>query len=139
MAGIDPRDLAQYRIQSADERLKAARVLMKSGLFRDAISRAYYSVFQAARAALATKTLDARKHSGVISLFNQHFVKSGILPKDYGKILKSAKDMRHASDYDDFYLVTKEEAQEAIGNAERFINGIREFLEKCNREQTPDS
>jgi len=87
-----------------------------------------------ARAALATKGLDAGKHSGVISLFNQHFVKTGILPKDYGKILKNSKDLRQAGDYDDFYLVSREEALAALENASLFIRGIKLFL-KIIREE----
>ena len=139
MAGPKQPDLVKYRIESAEERLEAARVLMKRKLFKDAISRAYYAIFQAARAALATKKLDAHKHSGVISLFNQHFVKSGIFAKDFSKILSSTRDLREASDYDDFYLVSKEEAQEAIDNAEKFIKGVQEFLDICygSKPQSP--
>ena len=129
MASIGPYDLAQYRIDSAMERLEASRVLIHSGLYQDAVSRAYYAVFQAARAVLATKSLDAKKHSGVISLFNRNFIKTGKLPRDFGKILKKAKDLRQASDYNDFYLVSKEEAKDAVESAERFIEGIKAFLE----------
>lgn len=53
MADVDIRELARYRMQSARERLAAARVLLENGLFRDATSRAYYAVFQAARAVAA--------------------------------------------------------------------------------------
>ncbi|MCL6559792.1 MAG: HEPN domain-containing protein [Firmicutes bacterium] len=129
MDGLKQEDLARYRIESAEERLVAAKILMEKNLFKDAISRAYYSIFQATRAVLATKKLDAHKHSGVISFFNQHFVKSGIFSREFSKILKSARDLREAGDYDDFYLVTKEEAQLAIDNAEKFIKGVKEFLD----------
>lgn len=131
MDGLKQKDLARYRIESAEERLTAAKVLMEKNLFKDAISRAYYSIFQATRAVLATEKLDAHKHSGVISFFNKHFVKTGIFSREYSKILKSARDLREAGDYDDFYIVTKEEAQSAINNAEKFIKGVKEFLSTC--------
>jgi len=82
---ITGKDLAMYRLNSTEERLKAARLLLERQMYTDAVSRSYYAVFQAARAVLATKELDSRKHSGIIGLFNQQFVKTGILPKDYGK------------------------------------------------------
>lgn len=123
MDSLNGKDLAEYRLQSAEERLKAARLLLEKQMYSDAVSRAYYAVFQAARAVLATKGLDSRKHSGIIGLFNQQFVKSGVLPKDYGKILKSCRDLREAGDYDDFYLVSREEALNAMENASRFIRG----------------
>lgn len=125
---VTGKDLAMYRLESAEERLKAARLLLEKQMYADAASRVYYAVFQAARAALAIKGLDSRKHSGIIGLFNQQFVKSGILPKDYGKILKSSRDLRQAGDYDDFYLVGREEALAAVENASRFIRGIKLFL-----------
>ncbi|MCL5779437.1 MAG: HEPN domain-containing protein [Firmicutes bacterium] len=62
-------------------------------MYSDAVSRTYYAVFQAARAVLAKKGLDSRKHSGIIGLFNQQFVKPGILLRDYGKILKSCREI----------------------------------------------
>ncbi len=49
-----------------------------------AVSKVYYAIFQAAK---ATLELDSRKHSGVISMFNINFIKTGILPKEYRKII----------------------------------------------------
>ncbi|ACV64716.1 HEPN domain protein [Desulfofarcimen acetoxidans DSM 771] len=103
-------------------------MLLERQMYSDAVSRAYYAVFQAARAVLATKSLDSCKHSGIIGLFNQQFVKTGILPRDYGKILKSCRDLREVGDYDDFYLVSREEAFSSIENASRFIRGIKLYL-----------
>jgi uncharacterized protein (UPF0332 family) len=134
LEAVNGKALAQYRLDSAEERLKAARLLLEKKMYADAASRSYYAVFQAARAALATKGLDSRKHSGIIGLFNQQFVKTGVLPKDYGKILKSSKDLRQASDYDDFYMISREEALAAVENATRFIRGIKLFLrDDCTR------
>ena len=45
-------------------------------------------MFHAVRALLATKRLDSRKHSGVISLFNQHFVKPGLVSCDLVEEIK---------------------------------------------------
>ncbi|MCP4700780.1 MAG: HEPN domain-containing protein, partial [Gammaproteobacteria bacterium] len=54
-------------------------------------SRAYYAVFYAASALLLNEQMDTSKHSGVISLINQYFVKTGRLDKQYGKMLKRTK------------------------------------------------
>jgi uncharacterized protein (UPF0332 family) len=121
---ITVKDLALYRLKVAEERLNAAQILFERRMYADTVSRAYYAIFQAARAALALKRLDSRKHSGIISLFNQQFVKTNILPKDHGKILKRTRDLREASDYDDFYLVSREEAQVAIEDACKFISDL---------------
>jgi mRNA-degrading endonuclease YafQ of YafQ-DinJ toxin-antitoxin module len=64
------------------------------------------------RALLATKHLDSSKHTGVVSLFNQHFVKEGIVTNNLGRMLMKAKDLRQDGDYKDFVETTMEEAHE---------------------------
>ena len=66
--------LISYRLESAREKLSAAEDLLEKRHYKDSVSRSYYAIFTAARALLATKRLDSSKHSGVIALFNQHFV-----------------------------------------------------------------
>jgi uncharacterized protein (UPF0332 family) len=74
---VTGKELALYRLESAEERLKAARLLLEKQMYADAVSRVYYAVFQAARAALATKELDSRKHSGIIGLFLRQMIATG--------------------------------------------------------------
>ncbi|MCL6479891.1 MAG: HEPN domain-containing protein [Peptococcaceae bacterium] len=120
-------------MKSARDRLVVAEELFKNGHYLDAVSKAYYAIFQAARAALATLKLDSRKHSGIISMFNINFIKTGILPKEYRKIFVSAQDLRLASDYDDFYLVSRNEAERSLENARIFISGVEEYLQNSER------
>jgi uncharacterized protein (UPF0332 family) len=75
------------------------------------VGRSYYAIFTAARALLATKRLDSSKHSGVIALFNQYFVKSGEVRKEASKWLERAKLYREQADYGDFYIVSVNEAE----------------------------
>ncbi|SFG89089.1 Uncharacterized protein, contains HEPN domain, UPF0332 family [Desulfotomaculum arcticum] len=128
MDQLTSKDLALYRLKSAQDRLLVAQQLFDLGHYMDAASKSYYAIFQAARAVLATIELDSRKHSGVISLFNLHFVKTGILPKEFRKIIISAQDLRLASDYDDFYIVSRKDAEQSLQNARTFIAGIEQYL-----------
>lgn len=123
-------DLANYRIEKAKEHLKSADKLFQEKLFRDSISRSYYAIFSAARAILALKKLDSRKHSGIVSLFNQNFVKTGILDIKLSKIIKEAKSYREDVDYEDFLIITEEEAQKQLENASNFINETERKIEE---------
>ena len=73
-------ELGRYRLFDAREKLRGAEVLLRNSLFKESVARSYYAMFSAVRALLAMEDLDSQKHSGVISLFNKHFVKSGIRP-----------------------------------------------------------
>lgn len=123
-------DLAKYRLLESQEKLDSAKILFSNKKYKDSVSRSYYAMFIAARALLAIKGLDSAKHSGIISLFNQHFVKEEIVAGICGKILAEAKGMREESDYGDFVIVSPEEAQSQIENAEVFINEIKKVKDK---------
>ena len=126
----EKRELAKYRLKESEEKLDSAKILYENRKYKDCVSRSYYAMFTAARALLATKGLDSSKHSGIVSLFNQHFVKEGVVNKICGKILAEAKDIREESDYGDFVIISKEEAKHQIENAELFINEVKKIIEK---------
>lgn len=79
--------LATHRLKRSKNTFQEAITLIKSGSLNGALNRLYYAAFYAARSLLATKGLDSSKHSGVISLFHQHFVKPGIFNLDKAKAL----------------------------------------------------
>jgi len=69
--------LARHRLAQAHETLAEANQLLASQAFRGAVNRLYYAAFYAARALLALREVDAARHGGLISLFQQHFIKTG--------------------------------------------------------------
>lgn len=109
-------DLSNYRLEKAKEHLKAAEKLFEEKLFKDSVSRSYYSIFSATRALLALKKLDSKKHKGIISLFNKTFVKTKIVKIKASKIIKEAKIYRENVDYADFLIITKDEAKQQLIN-----------------------
>ncbi len=121
-------DLVKYRLNNSKEKLGSAKLLLENDKFKDSISRSYYAMYTAARALLATKHLDSSKHSGVISLFNQHFVKTGVVARDLGRILMKGKDLRQDGDYKDFVETSMKEAQDQYSDAEKFIDQIEDTL-----------
>lgn len=120
--------LAKYRLEDSKDKIESAEILFDNGKYKDSTSRSYYAIFSAARALLATKGLDSSKHTGIIALFNQHFVKTGVVKKEMSKLLAGAKVVRERSDYADFVIVSKEEAQEQIHSAKEFVGEIEKAL-----------
>ena len=62
-------------IEKSHEKLKVAQKLLSGDEYEDAVSRAYYSAFHAAQAALLTEGLSASSHQGLVNLFGLHLVK----------------------------------------------------------------
>lgn len=121
-------DLVLYRLESAQEKLKSSRILLENGQFKDSISRSYYAIFTAVRAVLAKERIDFKRHAGVISYFQKEYIKTGIFDKKYSIYLQKAFEARNNCDYDDFYIVAKEDAAIQLERAEEYYKVIYEYL-----------
>ena len=124
--------LSLVRLKRARQHLKAARDLLSHDDFTDSVSRSYYAVFQAARALLALDQLESRKHSGVIALFNRHFVKTGKVDKQLGAVLMDARRHREIADYSDLAEFSRDDADAPLRDAEIFGEKIAALLGEKN-------
>lgn len=122
------QSLVTYRLEQADESLYAAQVLLERGLNRIALNRAYYAMFYAVLALLATRQRETSKHSGAISLFDKEFVKSGTFSKHFSRWLHDAFDLRQRSDYAVQVQVTMEEAENTLQHAVLFVKETKRVL-----------
>lgn len=120
--------LSLARLKRSKQHLKSARDLVRNDDFADSVSRSYYAIFQAARALLALEGVESRKHSGVISLFNRVFVKTGRVGKRLGVILKDAKRSREMADYTELAEFSHEDAEGQISDAEFFIREVEHLI-----------
>ncbi|ODS42053.1 MAG: hypothetical protein MSIBF_01520 [Candidatus Altiarchaeales archaeon IMC4] len=115
-------------IKRANKYVESAELLLNSGDFDSSISRAYYAMFFAAEALLLTKELKFSSHRGVISAFGQHFVKTGIFPKEMNRWLYDAFEKRQAGDYSFRSVINGDTAKESLTNARGFIGEITTYL-----------
>jgi uncharacterized protein (UPF0332 family) len=127
-------DLSKYRIEAAYEDYHAAVDLLRLGYYKVANNRAYYAIFHAMRAVLALDGADFKKHSGVIAYFRQNYIKSGIFDSSLSEIINDASFIRNESDYSDFYIATKEEAESLIAYSKIFLQRIKEYIDDKTRQ-----
>jgi uncharacterized protein (UPF0332 family) len=124
------RELVKYRIEQAEESLEAAELLHGKGLERPSLNRAYYAMFYAVLALLATLKRETSKHSGAIALFDLEYVKPGIFSKDLSKWLHEAFELRQRSDYTSGFQISSEEVETLLENAMSFVAEVKILLAK---------
>ncbi|MDE6063629.1 MAG: HEPN domain-containing protein [Lachnospiraceae bacterium] len=122
------KELAQYRLNTAKEDLEAAQLNFENRQYRASNNRAYYAIFRAISACLALEFKAYKQHAQVIGSFNKDFVHTGVFPKEISKRISRAQEVRHASDYDDFYIVSMEEAQEQLETAKEVVDMVNKYL-----------
>ena len=75
-------ELINYRKKRAKETLEDAKTMFGKTTLFSTVNRIYYSIFYEVTALLLTKGFSSSKHSGVRSIFNREFVKTGLIKKD---------------------------------------------------------
>ena len=123
-------DLSKYRIQEAKDSLRVAERCISDGFYKDSINRSYYAAFYCIKAVLALGTVDFKRHKDVIAYFNKEYVAENIFPRELGRKLSTLKQLREKSDYDDFYIASKTQAEEQYDTAQFVFEQINGYLNK---------
>lgn len=120
--------LLHYRMEQGHDTLREAEILLSESALRGTINRAYYAMFYALLALLATKQLGTSKHSGAISLFDREFVKTGLFPRELSRALHLAFDRRQTHDYGEMVPITWQIAEETLSDAKAFVAALESYL-----------
>ena len=86
------KDLVLYRLKKSGQDLQSSKVL-----------------------------LSIEDYKGALANFNKNYVKTSVFPREIGRKIGRAEEIRHASDYDDFYIAIKEETEQLIATANEFL------------------
>lgn len=117
-------------MEKASTSVSSAKLLLGDGFFDYTVSRSYYAMFYAAEAILLTKELKFSSHRSVISLFGEHFVKTGTFQPIFGKRLSEAFKNRLVGDYSYTSKIDEETAKDTLDWAEEFVEEIDNYLKK---------
>ena len=121
-------DLLRYRMEQAQETLREAEILFSEDAWRGTVNRAYYAMFYALLALLATRQLGTSRHSGALSLFDREFVKPGEFPPKFSRSLHLAFERRQTHDYGEMIPVTRQIAEETLADARGFVSASEAHL-----------
>ncbi len=122
----------------ADQAVVSAKLLLEAGDVDGACNRAYYAMFDAARAALLTSRSNvqpeiARTHNGLITAFSLNLVKTKRVPIELGKALNRAEELRLIADYKGD-SVEPEDAARSVLEAQEFVRSMRSlFMQETPR------
>ena len=120
----------QLYLERARQDIDAAQSNLGQSFYGVAVTRAYYAMFYATSALLLSKNISRSKHSGVISVFGEYFVKSGLIETEYAQMLGNAFNSRLGSDYDVTYSVEQSLAEGILQDAQRFVDRAEAYLQQ---------
>jgi len=123
------QDAPQY-MDYARRALRTAALAFGDGDWVGVINRAYYAIFYAANAMLELEGLERSKHSGVLSLFRQKYVKTGLIEAEFSTIYGKAYESRNEGDYERTSFPTEADASRSVEGAQRFVERMDQFLKE---------
>nr|VFJ45039.1 MAG: Uncharacterized protein, contains HEPN domain, UPF0332 family [Candidatus Kentron sp. FM]VFJ45511.1 MAG: Uncharacterized protein, contains HEPN domain, UPF0332 family [Candidatus Kentron sp. FM]VFK06729.1 MAG: Uncharacterized protein, contains HEPN domain, UPF0332 family [Candidatus Kentron sp. FM] len=121
-------------MEKATRAIRSAKLLLAAGDADGACNRAYYAMFDAARAVLMVRDAPeqaqtARTHGGLVSAFGRHLVQSGQVSAELGRILNKAQESRLIADYSGDIL-EGDDAARVVEDAQRFVSVMRDLIEE---------
>ena len=122
------KDLARYKLERAREELDTAELLFDNERLKAANNRAYYSIYYSLTAVLCLEPIAFKKHKDTIGYFNKNYVHTDKFPREIGRNISKAAKIRHASDYDEFYIASKEETEKQIRTAKELADLVDKFI-----------
>jgi len=126
---FNKKELIKYRIKRCDETIEDARISIENNRLHNAENRIYYAIFYVVSALAIKNNFSTSKHWNLLSWFNQNFIKTGSLPKEFSRIYKNSFEKRQEGDYDDFIDFKLEEVKDDFENMILFCNEIKKLLE----------
>lgn len=123
-------ELIRYRFKKAQDTLLEVDVLIRNNLWNTAINRLYYASYYAIIALLVKGNISVQTHSGVRQMFGLHYVKTGLISKESGKVFTDLFDKRSSGDYDDFIDMNEDDVRSFINPVNQLISEIDNILQK---------
>jgi len=130
----EKKTLINYRLERANESIKAAELMLENEMYIPAMNRIYYSMFYAVQALLILKESAFSKHGQVKGFFNKEFIKTGVFPKEFGKLFNTVFEYRQKFDYVDLIIPEEELISDYINKAKIFTQKITEFIKDQSRK-----
>ncbi len=96
-------------------------------------NRLYYSLFHAVNALLINDGHSVNTHRGVISVFGNDYIRTGIFPSKAGRLYSDLQTLRNNSDYNCSFDTTEDEIKPLIEPTKQLIEEIGKYLQHTNK------
>jgi uncharacterized protein (UPF0332 family) len=114
-------DNTELLFNEAKERLINAKIALENERYNLCVSESYYAIFYAAKSLLSKINITPKTHSGVMSEFSKHYLKTELFSTNIGKYYFEFEKNRNKADYDILISFNKYKAEYSIEKATKFL------------------
>ncbi len=125
-------DLVKYRLFRARDTFEDAQILADKQKWNSTINRLYYASYYAVMALLLYSDLNPATHNGAKSNFTEHYIKTNLISKEYGKIYSQLFTWRQKGDYDDMFDFSEDKVLPYFEPVSKLIELIANIINSKN-------
>ena len=120
--------IVDREMEKAQKTFEDMEFCANEGKWETAANRLYYALFHALSALLINDGHNVKSHRGVIAMFGEHYVRTGVFERKDGSLLSDLMIMRDNADYNCFFEANEEKIKPHIIPTRNLIDRIREYL-----------
>ena len=124
MTPSDRNLYSQYRLEKAEEAYEAAELLVANSQWNAAVNRFYYAAYYAISGLLVKSGVETKTHAGVKTQFLLHFVKTGRIDMNLGRLYGDLFDWRQKGEYGDFFDFKEEDVLPLVKLVRALIDAV---------------
>lgn len=127
--------LVCYRIEKARTTLNQVKNIVSTGYWDMIANRLYYAAYYAVSALLLQSGYSVQTHHGIIQMLGLHFIKTGIIDKEFGSLYGQLFSLRQTGDYGDTFGLTEKQVLPLLPQTEEIIEAIASLIDNNNNTQ----
>ncbi len=128
----DKEVLINYWFDKSRRSISAAAIELASGNLDFSANRIYYAAFYAVTAALMQFGQKYKKHSAVRAAFHREFIKTELVPKEYGFLYDAVMRDREDADYLSFIQIDEDVLKQEIEEVKSLIALMEKLVKAPN-------
>lgn len=122
------RIIVNLELDKAVKTMAQIPELQRLAYWDNIANRLYYAVFHAVNALLIHDGHPVNTHKGVIALFGNYYIRTGIFASEDGRLYSDLQTMRNNSDYNCSYDATQQEIEPMIEPARKLITKVSKYI-----------
>lgn len=125
----DQRNLiVDYELQKSRINFDQAMLAAQNEYWDLVANRLYYSLFHGVAALLVKNEIPVKSQKGAVMMFNKHYINTGIISIEEGRIISYLQSKREEADYNCFIEIKKQDIEPLIEKSRILIQRIVDLL-----------
>ena len=119
--------IVSREIEKAERTFDDVLFCARENKWEAAANRLYYALFHAMSALLVSDGHRVKSHRGVLAMFGEHYVRTGLFSKKDGALLSDLVIMRDNADYNCFFEADEEKLKPYLDPTGLLIEKIKQY------------